>query len=271
MIFRDGSANLPRYLYKYYSNLEYAKDAILNKRIHLDDPGKYNDVFDCAFSVNDSILKHMAFTEATLTKMIFFTPVENKETFLAFGKNLMLENIRTAEAFERYKQVFPEEIIESIKYNMSRNMKNLKPSNNKVSCFSELCDSELMWAHYGNSLQGACLKFDTTLDVDLFKHIRKVNYTNYRINDFSNKFDLFFTKSLHWSYEQEWRIVVDTDDEYVRTKSCVGIILGERMPLGEVNNEIGILELSFYGMNNDLEVLKARANPFEYKIDIGKR
>ena len=40
-------------LYKYYSNLEYAKDVIENSRIHFESPKTYNDIYDSTTYITD--------------------------------------------------------------------------------------------------------------------------------------------------------------------------------------------------------------------------
>jgi hypothetical protein len=73
-----------------------------------------------------------------------------------------------------------------------------------VTCFTELNDNLLMWAHYGGQYRGFCLEFRT--DDKLFKKFRKVCYTdtmpkfdivdcvvNRSIEQLIN--DLFYTKS----------------------------------------------------------------------------
>lgn len=45
-----------------------------------------------------------------------------------------------------------------------------------VSCFSEVNDGLLMWAHYADKYCGICLEFDT--DNELFKKAKKVDYVD---------------------------------------------------------------------------------------------
>lgn len=132
-----------------------------------------------------------------------------------------------------------------------------------------------MWAHYANHLGGVCLCFDTWKDPELFSHVYKVDYARFRNRE--RNYNFYYSKSKDWAYEKEWCIVVQTDEEYIDTKSCVGIIIGERVPLGispKGDNKItapSYASLSLDACLKGLIVYKAKANPLEYKIDIEKR
>lgn len=53
MIFRSirQTVNIP--LFKYYGNADYARDAIENSRIHLEEPSLYNDIYDSSTNLTD--------------------------------------------------------------------------------------------------------------------------------------------------------------------------------------------------------------------------
>ena len=52
-VYLDYVEKLSVPLYKYYGNLEYAKDVIKNNRIHFESPKDYNDIFDSATYITD--------------------------------------------------------------------------------------------------------------------------------------------------------------------------------------------------------------------------
>jgi len=107
--------------------------------------------------------------------------------------------------------------------------------NARIFCVSETQDDLLMWAHYSDSHKGAVIKFRNIVDGKIgFKDAKVVRYSTqipkiaYGPYDILNNlgkegirdFDMFFfevlfTKSNHWSYEKEWRIVqfLDKQDE----------------------------------------------------------
>lgn len=81
-----------------------------------------------------------------------------------------------------------------------------------VFCVSTRRDDILMWAHYAESHKGICLEFDGRHP--FMAHAQKVLYSEDRapINLYDDAQDLAMTKALltksaHWSYEQEWRLI----------------------------------------------------------------
>jgi len=123
-----------------------------------------------------------------------------------------------------------------------------------VLCLSEVPDSILMWAHYGQQHSGFVLEFDghhpyfhEAEESDIsFDQLCRVQYRDTRPSIFLKEvspIDLFLTKSSHWSYECEWRLLRSFDDKTVSDKgendtqihlfsfpaeAITGIILGAR-------------------------------------------
>ena len=81
-----------------------------------------------------------------------------------------------------------------------------------IFCVSEKCDDLLMWAHYADSHRGVCLEFDGF--GELMAPAQQVDYvpTRQTINRYADDPDAMvtkalFTKSDHWTYEAEWRLL----------------------------------------------------------------
>lgn len=85
-------------------------------------------------------------------------------------------------------------------------------------CLSERQDDILMWAHYTNSHEGYVVEFDPdhaffnckVSDIDELRHLRRVHYSDQRPDlsvESATDMRAFLTKSSHWSYEAEWRIL----------------------------------------------------------------
>lgn len=108
--------------------------------------------------------------------------------------------------------------------------------------------NNLMWAHYGAALSGYCLKFKKKEFISSIYKIKLPNNTTqtewfYPINYAENRpeYDwhkfksndtsfIFGHKSLHWSYEQEFRLVSRQEGRHsYDPKSLECIFLGERM------------------------------------------
>ncbi|WGV18599.1 DUF2971 domain-containing protein [Pseudomonas putida] len=95
-----------------------------------------------------------------------------------------------------------------------------------ILCLTESPDDLLMWAHYGCSHEGFVLEFDPEAsffhqrrsEKDEFRSLRPVIYSPTRPTlTFADAKDVspLLTKSDHWSYEQEWRMMVDLNDASV--------------------------------------------------------
>lgn len=280
MKFLDKDENvrkpLPRYLYKYYSNLEYAIDAIRNHRIHIEIPSGYNDVFDSARVVDESELDFVLYNNNS-DMLVAKTERNYKELVFSLLSNCSCE-LTYIEDVCRYllHGGVPCEVIKNIKFRICNDLKNAQPNNNKIACFTCKNDSLLMWAHYGNHLKGVCLCFDTKKDSFLFSHAHKVEYTKFRNRD--RNYNFYFYKASEWKYEKEWRLVVQGQEDYISTNSCVGVIIGERAAhendMQFDRRELpysNFTKISFLAHEEGLNVYKAIANNEQYKIDIVRK
>lgn len=79
-------------------------------------------------------------------------------------------------------------------------------------CVSEKRDDLLMWAHYADSHRGVCLEFAG--DSQLMLQALRVEYSTTRkaINNYTDNQEEMVTKALltksdHWAYEAEWRLL----------------------------------------------------------------
>ncbi len=116
-----------------------------------------------------------------------------------------------------------------------------------ISCFTEVNNSKLMWAHYADNYKGFCIEYDFSKshDVEFQKGIGKVLYTNKRpcqedYEDYAQyEKMLLCTKAECWSYEKEWRSInilpykqyINKFYPIVDAKQCItAIYLGCKMP-----------------------------------------
>jgi hypothetical protein len=92
-----------------------------------------------------------------------------------------------------------------------------------ILCLSERQDDLLMWAHYTNAHEGFVIEFDPSSDFfngrlsdkDEFRHLRQVKYAEVRPQIVMNQvkdMSAYLTKSSHWSYEREWRMMLALAD-----------------------------------------------------------
>lgn len=165
----------------------------------------------------------------------------------------------------------------------------------RIIAFCERSDSALLWSHYANSYQGACLHF-------LAKGLRTisrpvlgyVNYSKYRptyplslalslsertdgppipVNSSPSKLAesqkiLFFTKAEDWSYESELRLVYDHKRAHAfkfHQDGLASIIVGPRFSSENYDRLKALLKESKY---QSLAIRKARLAKTTFSIEI---
>ena len=158
-----------------------------------------------------------------------------------------------------------EKLINPREVGVPINFAELKPTIKKctsklsVTCFSSVKDNYLMWAHYADDYKGICIEFDF-IETDFFDNSElefvrkglsgKVNYsTEFPKITFHEKFldwtyiqtqikDAFFTKSVDWMYEKEFRILLDESKGLKKftATSLKNITLGPRCKSGQFRN-----------------------------------
>ena len=97
--------------------------------------------------------------------------------------------------------------------------------NKGICCFSTVENNPLMWPHYTNSYKGFSIRFKPDFKIHLDSgmenhrlmrviYSRKPNKVSEKM-PFANSYQLGI-KLKHWSYENEWRLVVDKKDNSFR-------------------------------------------------------
>ncbi|HEX8309365.1 MAG TPA: DUF2971 domain-containing protein [Allosphingosinicella sp.] len=109
-----------------------------------------------------------------------------------------------------------------------------------VCSLSEARDNLLMWAHYGSAHSGLCLGFETSIAAIDFACAFPVQYSEERpVINLINRAEgrglidkLLLTKSSHWAYEKEWRMIAHGIGDRLRTFPATAlreIIFGARI------------------------------------------
>ena len=139
-----------------------------------------------------------------------------------------------------------------------------------------------MWSHYADNHQGMVLRYDfIKLDLYLDKHrdllmgLNPVMYTDNLINlqeykGFRDKVSVStlaaISKSKEWSYEKEWRLIINkkSDERGLAVKvikpSC--IILGARI------SEIHKIMLSLEAKKKDIPIKQIKLDKTKYRLSI---
>lgn len=167
-------------------------------------------------------------------------------------------------------------------------------------CLTEKRDNLLMWAHYTSNHTGFVIQFDTQNSFfdqrnkpnEIRGHLKKVRYTKKRpeltlmdpniskeqtIDRWVN--DIFFVKSEHWEYEQEWRMaltlrdcqrVIQKDGYKIHLfpfpKDCVEtVILGCKISKDKKDSVMRIVKQD--RSYSHVEIIQAKIDDKEYQLN----
>ena len=134
-----------------------------------------------------------------------------------------------------------------------------------VLSLSEINNNILMWSHYSSSHTGFCIEFERTNSNELgSKFCMPVNYSEHPLEftplDLENKnkiVKIMTTKSTHWSYELEWRMIAKNGDQiYPLPSNITGVVFGFRMDIRERRKIVEILGESVSYMQAVMDVDK---------------
>lgn len=222
---------MPDKFYKYRpmndaTAVERAEEIVLGNKIYFAGPTTFNDPFD---------LKPAYSLAATQEKQ--------REDFLRLSRKfhpLLTEDEHAAEADKVMRGGLSPENIEATT-RVIQGMLRQVLSNVGVFCVSTKRDEILMWSHYADAHKGVCLEFDGY--GPLMAHAHQVIYSAARtpVNPYEDDGfavdQAMLTKSLHWKYEEEWRLVNYEGGPgkiQYRPENLTGIVLGAQASLETV-------------------------------------
>ncbi len=210
----------PRFLYRYRAPTIQEITNLSDAKLWFSSPSRFNDPFDCAYDIAIDDLSREDCAR-------------------------VLERISGG----RYNAasiagLTDEQVTEQSKQGLKSAIAGNLPSVKGVCCFSEIPNDILMWGHYCAGHYGFCLEFDTTSD-PMFEKVRQVRYSDdlprlgvetFTSGDFEQIMGLLLTKSTHWQYEKEWRVLHKQGDflyGYERA-SLTGVYFGAKMPTEQI-------------------------------------
>jgi hypothetical protein len=172
-------------------------------------------------------------------------------------------------------------------------------------CLTEHYNNLLMWSHYAENHRGAVVGFDTSnqffnsreklyeftyglsekeLNIRGFGTVKRMNYVTLRkhisLGDYYSLDDIFFTKSIHWQYEGEYRILkniymmkptkrLQSGEEIYLTdipRNCIKqIIFGLHCNEDLIGKASEIVQSNF---SNGVKLDKAKLAHLTYDIDL---
>lgn len=214
---------IPQYFFK-YRTLETFGEILENNSLWFSNPEDFNDPFDCQIETDYNN------TPEEIEDLIRIT-LQN--SFNESQIKLLAKD--AANTPEKWKKTINEAIKNII-------------TKSGVCCFAGNESNLLMWSHYSNSHKGVCLKFDALKDPNFFASPfpfpvkYQSDYPNY--NYLKNKKDiiktLILTKSDHWKYEEEQRIlkINQVGLHKFKKQALVEIIFGCRCTEEEIKKYI---------------------------------
>lgn len=247
--------SIPEKLYKYETVSVQSLLNLKSQTVYFAPPSGFNDPYDCAIKAQ---LQEPTDEELDELKSIYLTKSWSdhilkklSDTPVSELKPMLMRAAR--EANETVIDTFIE--------------------NRGVSCFSEVCDELLMWAHYADKYSGFCLEFDT--NNDLFAKAKKVIYVEdipklnvlsvYGKGRRSDVLKQFCTKSKSWEYEREWRCIHnDAGTAYTYpVEALTGVYFGPN-----INPEmIEIICLILQGQNKHVRFWKGERSETTFKVE----
>lgn len=246
-----------RHLYKYRSmHSEGLEDIFEKRQVFLSDATKFNDPFESKpqIIVDKSSLKRKAFLKE-LTKNHF--PTANKAEI----NELMREKLKS----------------------LTNKDELIKTYNNFVSkigiyCLSEKNDDLLMWAHYSDAHRGLCLEFEAFTEGSFFWEAFSVIYQeDYPIVNIMRieKADEFrkalLTKSTHWDYELERRVLKMENEGgpgvyNFPPERLTGVIFGALME----DRDKETVKSWIKAYPSEIAIYQAALNGQKYQLDVNK-
>lgn len=210
------------FLYKYRTINSKGLDRIFtHNEIFLPDPTKFNDPFDCKpiLTTHKSEFKRDQYYRNLVKKKL--PHLSKKEVKIEAKNNPRFKWLKTTKGSEEFFQIF---------------IKGFG-----IYSLSEIPDDILMWSHYTDSHRGVCLQFRSSKELTIFWEAYKVTYQKEYptinvmvMGDIDQFYRFFCTKSDHWSYEQERRVIKTSDEggpglHYFEPDLLTGVILGAKI------------------------------------------
>jgi hypothetical protein len=182
------------YKFRALDNAEFAADILLNHRLFAAPPSSFNDPFDC--NESDS-----------------FSATEEEKIDRAVAR-IRKEDPSVGD--EKARRLAPDR-CKSAETNGSARNRTWKESELGVVSLAGTVTNPLLWAHYASGNSGICIEFCASQlrHLEFFGNALPVVYQSernevnfYRDDPMERVRKHLLTKSRHWEYEQEWRIIV---------------------------------------------------------------
>ena len=257
----DYFSLLPKSLFKYRPFDEYTWDMLENGYLYLCPAEKLDDPFECVFDLDvsqyfdknkhalkssmielvvETVLNFVSEDQRERTRQIAYsclTPkgtinrrmvldmaLEEQKDKPGFDEKIIVNQIGAIlDEMESPKNTYVDTLI---KYSIDARKET------GIYAMSEINDSQVMWAMYGDNYKGCCIEYDFENDIEASIDTLPVIYQNKRSNNVLNAImamllnsmvngmsggrlttdetqylQVLLTKSEEWSFQKEWRVV----------------------------------------------------------------
>jgi Protein of unknown function (DUF2971) len=164
---------------------------------------------------------------------------------------------------------------------MTRRIGEAVNSQYRVYCLSTHGDIPLMWSHYASAHRGVCLEF--SVHSDLFCGALAIEYLEHypqfdlAQDDKEAALATLLAKSEHWSYENEYRLIVaapgytfpglpTTNDNFLPfpAGSLRAVIMGCLMQKSDRDDLVALIKNG----GSRVELMDARLTPDRYELEL---
>lgn len=252
--------HIPKKLY-HYTKAKYGKKILEENLMYLPKIDDFNDPYEA----------YIFFNRINLEKFAFDYAVNS------------LENSPRRKGRDLKKDKIKEIIQDIVKNQLEEEIENFK-SNLSIICLSESNDSNPMWGNYAEKFYGICIEYNLRdLEESYLKNFcfpveyverfdAEKNESHLVLSDLT-LYEPVLKKSQDWSYEQEWRIIVDKRREIVQDmietegkKEYLEFITPSAVYLGcriDENYETELVEIC---RENDIKVCKMKIDESNYNF-----
>lgn len=247
---------LPQRIYKYEAFSAQALENLKAHAIYFGSPMGFNDPYDCA------------------TRPLVLRPTEAEVDFIRqhyFSKKEM--SVQAKRAFESTSSRELQDMLFRAGESAIDSAVAKFMTSRGVSCFSELNNDLLMWAHYSGKYKGFCLEFSTEFapfasakQVQYRQGIPETSISPFLVeNQLDAAVDFFCIKSQSWSYEKEWRIFHQNAGTryHYEASALTGVYFGP-----EISTEaLEIICLILRGQNSAVKFWRGKRSRSEFKVE----
>lgn len=217
---RENRLSNSRPYYLYQPPLLSRLQKLSRKKIWLSDPKNFNDPFDIRLNLENLNRRGPFNDEARLRDAMHALLKDNPE-----APQHWFYNDHLLESVQKW-------INQSISSYMLEQAIQARFDEFGVSCFTPIWNHGLMWSHYADSHTGYCIEYcvkDLTLNlsnqrmfssfhVEYTSKLPTVCISEALFSPHQTLSRMLATKSIEWSYEQEWRLVhLEKKATYVET------------------------------------------------------